>query len=121
MAEDYCESCQIDMMAAILSQTGNAYDISVIPMISNTYGNSKEQAVKVLEEAAEVVEAWKKYNETKNEDGVDWLDLATECADVIQAVVNLLYSCEIPPLAFRVALANVYEKNTSRGRKYLGG
>ena len=120
MAEDYCESCQIDLMAAILSQTGNAYDISVTPMVSNTYGNSKEQAIKVLEEAAEVVEAWKKSDKTKTDEGFEWLDLASECADVIQAVVNLLYSCEIPPLAFRVALANIHEKNVVRGRKYLG-
>ena len=105
-----------DTMRDILSKTNYAYDISVVPMVRDyTYGDSKEQALKVLEEAAEVVTAWKeRCGET------DWMELAEECADTIQAIVNLLYSCEIPPLAFRFAMASVYEKNNSRGRKYLG-
>ena len=105
-----------DTMRDILSNTNYAYDISVVPMVRDyTYGDSKEQALKVLEEAAEVVTAWKeRCGET------DWMELAEECADTIQAIVNLLYSCEIPPLAFRVAMESMHEKNASRGRKYLG-
>lgn len=105
-----------DTMRDILSKTNYAYDISVVPMVRDyTYGDSKEQALKVLEEAAEVVTAWKeRCGET------DWMELAEECADTIQAIVNLLYSCDIPPLAFRVAMESMHEKNASRGRKYLG-
>ena len=109
-------STQAVTMPYILSKTNYAYDISVVPMVRDyTYGDSKEQALKVLEEAAEVVTAWKeRCGET------DWMELAEECADTIQAIVNLLYSCEIPPLAFRVAMESMHKKNISRGRKYLG-
>lgn len=103
------------VMYDILSKTNFSYDFSIIPMsLGSTYGDTKEQALKILEEAAEVVTAWK---ERSNDN--DWMNLAEECGDVIQATVNLLYSCGITPLAFRVALAKVIEKNLSRGRKYI--
>lgn len=58
----------------------------------------KAQALKPLEEAAEVLEAWKSCNESDLELSI-WTDpfsarrkLIDECCDVIQATCNLLAS-----------------------------
>ena len=109
------ENLEDPVMYDILSKTDFSYDFSIIPMsLGSTYGDTKEQALKILEEAAEVVAAWK---ERLNDN--DWMNLAEECGDVIQSTVNLLYSCGIPPLALKVALAKVMDKNLARGRKYI--
>ena len=50
---------------------------------------SKEQALKVLEEAAEVFGAWQQFDDGEKSALSRWLVLA-ECADVIQATCNLL-------------------------------
>lgn len=61
----------------------------------------KEQALKPLEEAAEVLEAWKSCDESDLEPDI-WTDtlsarrkLVDECCDVIQATCNLLASLGI--------------------------
>lgn len=49
----------------------------------------KAQALKVVEEAAEVFSAWEKWH--KSPAPHMWAeDIANECADVIQAVCNLM-------------------------------
>lgn len=56
------------------------------PLVKNT----KEQALKVVEEAAEVFGAWQNVYENNNEwDPWDYEIVLYECADVIQAAVNL--------------------------------
>ncbi|MEY8436133.1 hypothetical protein AAK967_00075 [Atopobiaceae bacterium 24-176] len=53
-------------------------------------GDRKALAVKVLEEAAEVFGAWQNVYELNNEwDPWDYEIVLYECADVIQATVNL--------------------------------
>ena len=80
---------------------------------------SKEQACKVLEEAAEVFGAWQRVddadrNYTFYEEG-NWHlpDLADEIADVIQAACNLAYRYGIDVSA---AMVRCEERNRKRGR-----
>lgn len=86
--------------------------------------DSKEQALKVLEEAAEVVEAWKSYDAARAytlrefgcETGPVFTQaerLANELADVIQASCNLAFECGID---IRAALDRCEQRNRERGR-----
>lgn len=77
--------------------------------------DSKEQAVKVLEEAAEVVEAYKNTMRITNRRGVrsGMLALAAEIADVVQAACNLAFVCGID---MRAALDRCEQRNRGRGR-----
>lgn len=70
----------------------------------------KEQAVKVLEEAAEVFAEWQK------EDEGDPSRIASECADLIQAVCNLLHACGVDDM--RPVMAMCRLSNEMRGRFY---
>lgn len=82
----------------------------------------KAQALKVLEEAAEVVEAWKDYDRFM--DTVDFafgecqpktkVALLDECCDVIQATCNLLASIGVKNLTF--SMMKCEERNRKRGR-----
>ena len=87
----------------------------------------KAQALKVLEEAAEVVEAWKEWEWTDqhlpnpsadfdmviahNEAGHDLLD---ECADVIQATLNLVAALGVED--FLPYMKACERRNRERGR-----
>lgn len=92
--------------------------------------DSKQQAAKVLEEAAEVFGAWQaRDNASKligSHSGADHetnpvsdilkgfdTDLADECADVIQTIVNLSAACDID---LKAALDRCEERNRERGR-----
>lgn len=83
---------------------------------------SKAQAVKVLEEAAEAVEAWKAFDSAHGMgddpacgvvQGCTRLALADELADVVQAACNLAAACGI---SMRVALERCERRNRERGR-----
>lgn len=69
--------------------------------------NSKQQALKVLEEAAEVVDA------VKREDRRDTLE---EVMDLAQALANLCEFLGYDEFDLAVAYRRVYEKNKERGR-----
>lgn len=71
--------------------------------------NAKDQALKVLEEAAEVVEA------VKNPDK-DLSEKVEEVMDTIQACCNLLEKLEVTDLEIRISYQDVVDKNTKRGR-----
>lgn len=72
---------------------------------------NKEQALKILEEAAEVFSAWENYAA----DGVSAeYNLACECADLITAVCNMLAALGIED--GRVYIKHVEAKNKKRGR-----
>ena len=73
----------------------------------------KEQVLKVLEEAAEVFGAWQALDtgECTNSKRVDVLD---ECADVIQAVANLIYA--MGERDFAPYMDDCRERNEKRGR-----
>ena len=85
----------------------------------------KAQALKVLEEAAEVVEAWKDFDEVRDDETRsygephDWTyvvrnDLLDECADVIQATLNLVAALGIED--FRPYMKACEKRNRDRGR-----
>ena len=73
----------------------------------------KEQALKVLEEAAEVFSAWQRWNDPlKNEDFKH--ELMDEIADTIQACVNLASALNITDLNFEMQQCEI--RNRKRGR-----
>lgn len=85
----------------------------------------KAQALKVLEEAAEVVEAWKDFDEVREGETRgygephDWTyvardDLLDECADVIQATLNLVAALGVED--FRPLMKECERRNRERGR-----
>lgn len=84
---------------------------------------SKAQALKPLEEAAEVFAAWQDHDRTKSW-GEDWdkylahndatLSLVDECCDVITATCNLLAALGVTDLT--EAMAACEERNRERGR-----
>lgn len=85
----------------------------------------KAQALKVLEEAAEVVEAWKDFDEVREDETRgygephDWTyvarnDLLDECADVIQATLNLVAALGVED--FRPLMKECELRNRERGR-----
>ena len=76
----------------------------------------KEQALKPLEEAAEVFGAWQLYDCTKDVDDVD--TIKAECADLIQATCCLLDVLGVHDM--RGAMADCRERNEARGREYEG-
>jgi len=79
----------------------------------------KAQALKVLEEAAEVFGAWQVYDDSFEGVGSaseEWVrdDLIDECADVIQATCNLLAALGVDDM--RSAMAACERRNRERGR-----
>lgn len=84
---------------------------------------SKAQAVKVLEEAAEVFAAWQDYDRTKSW-GDDWdmcvanneavESIVEECCDVIVATCNLLAAMGVDDLTY--AMERCEKRNEERGR-----
>lgn len=73
---------------------------------------NKEQALKPLEEAAEVFGAWQKWNETKNIE--DATRIFEEIADTVQACVNLAAAVGAKDLTY--AIENCRKRNIVRGR-----
>ena len=91
----------------------------------------KEQARKVLEESAELFGAWQEWSEWNGRKDTAEnpyaasvreydarQDLALECADVIQAIANLLSALDINDLSPYLRI--VETKNAERGHVYLG-
>ena len=82
----------------------------------------KETAVKVLEEAAEAFAAWQECRDYEDsggdlsKDGYPLSDLISECADVIQAVCDLLDMMGVHDM--RQAMAACKQRNEARGRVY---
>lgn len=86
----------------------------------------KAQAVKILEESVEVFAAWQgcacgDWNECANSIQARspcfaYAALVNECADVIQAVCNLLAALGVDDLT--AVLDRCKQKNIERGREY---
>lgn len=81
----------------------------------------KAQALKVMEESGEVVDALKSYAGTSmRNDDYDArearCDLLDECADVCQAVANLLDGLGVADEEWEAARDRVYGRNLDRGR-----
>ena len=73
----------------------------------------KAQALKVLEEAAEVFGAWQQFDDGEKSALSRWLVLA-ECADVIQATCNLLAGMGVTYFAPHMDMCRA--RNEERGR-----
>ena len=92
------------------------YAIEVEPF--TRFGEPKAQALKPLEEAAEVFGAW----QASGIDGAGSItpemreDIVYECLDVIQSCVNLMESIGTTDAELREATGRVYANNIGRGR-----
>ncbi|NEG89288.1 hypothetical protein [Bifidobacterium aerophilum] len=75
----------------------------------------KTQALKVLEEAAEAVEAFKDWNK-HGQTAKQRHDLIDECADVIQATVNLMAAMGFTDEEIHQAIEDCRARNDARGR-----
>lgn len=74
----------------------------------------KAQALKVLEEAAEVFAAWQRCARDEWADEFYLTDMLDECADVIQAVCNLSAAFGVSSLVER--MDECRKRNVRRGR-----
>ncbi len=77
----------------------------------------KAQALKVLEEAAEVFGAWQLWDDLdpdEKRDGFNAISLKAECADVIQATCNLLAAYGVRD--FTMYMEACRKRNVARGR-----
>lgn len=72
----------------------------------------KTQALKPLEESAEVFGAWQIYENDPTEENKQ--KLIDECADVLQATANLLYTLKV--FDMEPALERCTLRNEARGR-----
>ena len=77
----------------------------------------KAQALKVLEEAAEIFGAWQLWDGLEQDekgDGFNVICLMNECADVKQATCNLLAAYEITDFTWHMEMCR--RRNVKRGR-----
>lgn len=77
----------------------------------------KAQALKVLEEAAEVFGAWQAWKDENYEIGGDGFEVAclmAECADVIHATCNLIAAYGVTD--FTAFMEACRRRNVARGR-----
>ena len=86
--------------------------------------NDKWQALKPLEEAAEVFGAWQRLRSECNDDCnectyrcINHALFIDECADVIQAITNLLDATGVSYMGH--AMADCKQRNEERGRCYV--
>lgn len=86
--------------------------------VFNDVSDSKAQALKPLEEAAEVFGAWQEFDSIRNvparRDMRD--DLIDECMDTVQATVNMLAAIGATPGEVDAAIRRLDERNGNRGR-----
>lgn len=86
--------------------------------VFNDVSDSKGQALKPLEEAAEVFGAWQEFDSMRNtpvwRDMRD--DLIDECMDTVQAVANLLAAVGATQGEVDAAIRRMDERNGDRGR-----
>lgn len=89
--------------------------------IFNKVDDSKGQALKPLEEAAEVFGAWQELDSMRNSPFLSaWRDmrddLIDECMDTVQAVANLLAAVGATQGEVDDAIKRMDERNENRGR-----
>lgn len=87
--------------------------------VFNDVSDSKGQALKPLEEAAEVFGAWQKRNARYTPDAmykVSRTELIDECMDTVQAIANLLAAVGATQGEVDAAIRRMDERNGDRGR-----
>lgn len=86
--------------------------------VFNNVSDSKGQALKPLEEAAEVFGAWQEFDGMRNVPA--WRDmrndLIDECMDTVQATANLLAAIGATQGEVDAAIKRMDERNGDRGR-----
>ena len=105
----------VEMKERLLSATnGAAFLVRPFPVVSD----DKAQALKPLEEAAEAFGAWQLLQtaETVSDNAAEAarLKVVDECADVIQAAVNLAAAMGVDDMS--AAMLACYRRNHERGR-----
>lgn len=83
--------------------------------------DSKHQALKPLEEAAEIFGAWQELDSMRNSPFLSaWRDmrddLIDECLDTVQAVANMLAAVGATQGEVDAAIMRMDERNEGRGR-----
>ena len=80
--------------------------------------DGKGQALKPLEEAAEIFGAWREFDGMRNVPA--WRDmrddLIDECMDTVQAIANLLAAVDATQGEVDAAVKRMNERNENRGR-----
>lgn len=99
----------------------SVYGMSLRSFAPERLADGKRQALKPLEEAAEAFGAWQQYEEVEevDPDGVrPYLRdrVVDECADTVQAVVNLMAKLGVTQDELNAALERCDERNRERGR-----
>lgn len=88
--------------------------------VFNDVSDSKGQALKPLEEAAEVFGAWQKCDDmryaTMTIRGAFREDLIDECVDTVQAAANMLAAVGATQGEVDAAVKRMDERNGDRGR-----
>lgn len=86
--------------------------------VFNGVSDSKAQALKPLEEAAEVFGAWQEFDGIRNVPA--WRDmrddLIDECMDTVQATANMLAAIGATQGEVDAAIRRLDERNGNRGR-----
>lgn len=93
--------------------------------VFNKVNDDKRQALKPLEEAAEVFCAWQaRYNmrfASRDAQGAFRDDLIDECIDTVQAITNLLAAVDATQGEVDAAIKRMDERNGNQGRFRNGG
>ena len=80
----------------------------------------KDQAKKILEEAAEVYSAWENLDNYDGSDDINndrlYCEVVKECADVIQASMNMMYAIGCSGVDIEHAMNRCLRRNKERGR-----
>lgn len=89
--------------------------------VFNDVSDSKGQALKPLEEAAEVFGAWQKCDDLRYAPSLAMREmfrenLIDECMDTVQAVANLLAAVSATQGEVDAAIKRMDERNGDRGR-----
>lgn len=93
-----------------------AVEIGTVQTLANVRPD-KAQALKVLEEAAEVFGAWQLWDDLESGekcDGFNVVCLMNECADVMQATCNLVAAYGVTD--FTTFMGACRRRNVERGR-----
>lgn len=86
--------------------------------VFNGASDSKGQALKPLEEAAEIFGAWQEFDSMRNVPAWRGMrdDLIDECMDTVQAVTNLLAAVSATQGEVDAAIRRMDARNEDRGR-----
>lgn len=104
---------RVDKELVEMRATPMAVEIGTVQTFDNVKPD-KAQALKVLEEAAEVFGAWQKWQKRPCDDERGDVALLDECADVIQATCNLIAALGVGN--FAGSMRRCKKRNVVRGR-----